>query len=278
MLRSTEKRTLSPSIPATGGDRHGRAQRPGTSPSQSATHNRTTVNPAPSTRSPHNAIAPDRMQPRHVAPGSHPANPLRSSNITNTVESTSIGPIVLPPEVRPRARSRMQKMLHPFTPPTKLQHAVESERQAVKSAVKALHKEDIDGHFQAAYAIAKALYRLDYPGVELSAAEFGVIVGAGIFASNEIVGFEKMRRVSGKVDEHPWIPLEIITELTMREGIEPEKTGTVWASLINEGLAQRAFEPDLKVDPPELIAVVRLLALPSFLKNAQPRSGGCTIL
>lgn len=278
MLRTTENRVSSPLMSATGGGRYGRTQQTGTSPSRSATHNRTTVNPVQSAHPPHNAIAPERMRARHGAPARQPASAPRPLNTANPVETTSIGPIVLPPELRPRARSRLQKMLHPFTPPTKLQHAVESERQAVKEAIKALRKEDIDGLFQAAYATAKTLHRLDYPGSELSALEFGLIVSAGVFANNKIVNADKMRPLSGKVDEHPWIPLEVISEISRRDGIEPEKAVSVWASLINEGLAQRAFEPDLTADPPELISVVRLLALPSYLKRLQPRTGGCTIL
>lgn len=191
---------------------------------------------------------------------------LNSNQSSHEGESNTLPlPIVAPPQLRPRTRSIMQRILHPFTRATPLELAAKAERKEVKSVIKELQKMDVAQLYRDAFKTAAALYARDYQGDSLTSEDFARATHAGIFLRNESVAIDKRRHLNGKIDKNPWIPLELIASLCAETGVSPPKTGRIWSCLAASGVAQRALEPDLSSTSPELIVVTRLLVDPPFL-------------
>lgn len=185
---------------------------------------------------------------------SHPARFLPNTSVLAEI------PIVPPLSLLPRARTRLQKVAHPFTPPTDGQQAAEAERRDLKRAIRTLKEGNFNLRLGQALIEAQATCDFDHHQ-SLTMTEFCLVWNTAAIANQEFARADREQAKSGKAHKHPWMKVEVLVEGCMMRSIDRTKAVAVLRAMVNNGLAEAALQRDAR-DQHILDPVMRLLALP----------------
>lgn len=186
--------------------------------------------------------------------------------------------VVAPAEIYPQARTRAQRHSRSSNRPAQKQLAVEAEQSSIKQRLSELKHKGIDTVYDSAYRLAAELCTRDDPHTPLTTMEFGAVITAAMTLIAARIESEKKEELGGEVNQYPWIRVDDIAQLCAEEDISRQQIDHVLASLITEGLADGALEPDWDIVPSPLLPVVRILAVPTMVKEKQDPCVKCAIV